>query len=160
MACFYARSQICGLELITGKMKNFLVLIAVILTSLVSFSQGMKQTVIVTNLENVKGNLYIGWYNQSLDFRLTDKAIYREKIEVNNQQEIAVDFKGIPEGKYAIAVFVDENNNYKLDKNILGIPKEKYGFSNNVLPALRPATFQESVFEVNQQQQRINIRLK
>ena len=28
--------------------------------------------------------------------------------------------------------FVDSNGNKKLDKNFFGIPKEQYGFSNNV----------------------------
>lgn len=29
-----------------------------------AFGQGTKQTVRITNLEKVKGNLYIGWYNE------------------------------------------------------------------------------------------------
>ncbi|MFN3301349.1 MAG: DUF2141 domain-containing protein [Sediminibacterium sp.] len=91
---------------------------------------------------------------------MNDKAIYREKVIVNNQNEISVDFNNIPKGKYAIAVFLDENDNYELDRNIFGIPKEKYGFSNNVLPALRPATFEESAFEVNQMETTIHINLK
>jgi uncharacterized protein (DUF2141 family) len=129
-------------------------------SSLMAFGQETLQTVKISNLENVNGNLYIGWYNQSTTFRINEKAIYREKVSVNNQKELSVVFKNIPKGKYAIAVFLDENDNYKLDKNLFGIPKEKYGFSNNVLPALRPATFEESVFELNQQNIIINIKLK
>jgi uncharacterized protein (DUF2141 family) len=30
-----------------------------------------------------------------------------------------------------VSVYQDSNNNGQLDKNIFGIPKEKYGFSNN-----------------------------
>jgi uncharacterized protein (DUF2141 family) len=131
-----------------------------IFASLFAFGQDTKQTVIITNLENVKGNLYVGWYNQSATFRINEKAIYREKIVVDNQKEISIDFKNIPEGKYAIAVFLDENDNYKLDRNIFGVPKEKYGFSNNVLPRLRPATFEESVFELNKPNLVTNINLK
>lgn len=141
-------------------MRRSTMLIIVLFTSLIAFGQDTKQTVIITNLENVKGNLYIGWYNQSGSFRINEKAIYRKKIVVNNQKEISVDFKNIPEGKHAIAVFLDENDNYKLDRNIFGVPKEKYGFSNNVLPALRPATFEEAVFELNKPNLIININLK
>ncbi|MCU0325748.1 MAG: DUF2141 domain-containing protein [Spirosomaceae bacterium] len=141
-------------------MKKSTMLTIGIFSSLIAFGQDTKQTVIITNLENAKGNLYVGWYNQPDTFRINEKAIYREKIVVNNQKEISVDFKNIPEGKYAIAVFLDENDNYKLDRNIFGVPKEKYGFSNNVLPALRPATFEESVFELNKQSLIININLK
>lgn len=140
--------------------KISLTIIAGLFSSLMAFGQETIQTVKISNLENVKGNLYIGWYNQSTTFRINEKAIYREKITVNNQKELNVVFKNIPKGKYAIAVFLDENDNYKLDKNLFGIPKEKYGFSNNVLPTLRPATYEESVFELNQQNTIINIKLK
>lgn len=140
--------------------KISLTLILGLFTSLMALGQETKQTVIISNLENVKGTLYIGWYNQSATFRINEKAIYRDKINVNSQKELSVVFKNIPKGKYAIAVFLDENNNYKLDKNVFGIPKEKYGFSNNVLPAMRPATFDECAFELNQQNRIINIRLK
>jgi uncharacterized protein (DUF2141 family) len=137
-----------------------LTLILGLFTKLMVLGQETKQTVIVSNLENVKGTLYIGWYNQSATFRINEKAIYRDKINVNGQKELSVVFKNIPKGKYAIAVFLDENDNYKLDKNMFGIPKEKYGFSNNVLPSMRPATFEESAFELNKKEMLIKITLK
>ena len=36
----------------------------------------------------------------------------------------------LPVGKYAVAVFQDENGNEKVDKDIFGRPTEAYGFSN------------------------------
>lgn len=69
-------------------------------------------------------------------------------------------FKNIPRGKYAIAFFLDENGNYELDRKIFGIPEEKYGFSNNILSALRSATFEESIFEIGKSEALINIILK
>lgn len=140
--------------------KILLMLLSILLIAGKSFSQGTKQTIKITNLENVKGDLYVGWYKEFATFRINQKAIYREKISVNNQAELSLVFKNIPTGKYAIAIFLDENDNYKLDKNLFGIPKEKYGFSNNILPALRPATFEESVFELSKEEVVINITLK
>lgn len=134
--------------------------LSVFLITSKTFGQATKQTVKITNLEKVKGDLYVGWYKEAATFRVNEKAIYREKILVNNQDELSIVFKNIPKGKYAIAIFLDENGNYKLDKNLFGIPKEKYGFSNNILPALRPATFDESVFELNKEDMVINITLK
>ena len=40
---------------------------------------------------------------------------------------------GIPAGTYAIKLHIDENQNGELDTNFLGIPKEQYGTSNNLL---------------------------
>lgn len=49
----------------------------------------------------------------------------------NYQSNIVID--SIVPGKYTITYFHDENGNHKFDTNILGIPKEGYGFSNNAL---------------------------
>jgi len=142
------------------KMKILIVLMMGLFPFIKSFSQGTKQIVKVTNLEEVKGTLYVGWYNEPSDFRVNEKAIFRSEIEVSNQSEVVLQFKDIPPGVYAIAVFLDENDNYKLEKNLFGIPTEKYGFSNNILPALRPATFEESAFKLSEQEKIVSINLK
>lgn len=140
-------------------MKLILVLLGLLPFSK-SFSQSSKQIVKVTNLEDVKGTLYIGWYNEATDFRVNDKAIFREEIDMSGLSEVTVPFTDIPAGHYAIAVFLDENDNYELDRNLFGLPTEKYGFSNNILPAFRPATFEESSFELSKQERVVSIKLK
>lgn len=40
-------------------------------------------------------------------------------------------FEQVDPGEYAVKLYHDENDNGKLDKNFIGIPKEGYGFSNN-----------------------------
>ncbi len=62
--------------------------------------------------------------------------------------------------QHTVAVFLDENSNYYFDRNFLEIPTKKYGFSNNVLPALRPATFPESSFTTDSSNSLIAINLK
>ena len=37
----------------------------------------------------------------------------------------------VPAGRYAIVALHDENSNHKLDRNMIGKPKEGFGFSNN-----------------------------
>lgn len=142
------------------KKKLVLALIIGLLPFFKTFSQSTNQIVKVTNLEDVKGTLYVGWYNEANDFRVNEKAIFRSEIEVNNQSEVIIPFKDIPPGIYAIAVFLDENDNYKLEKNLFGIPTEKYGFSNNILPALRPATFEEAAFTLSKEKKTVSIKLK
>lgn len=125
-----------------------------------SFSQGISQDVKITNLEGVNGSLYIGWYNKDTDFPINDKAIFKEKLKVNNLSDITINFENIPSGEYAIAVFLDENNDYKLNRNLFGIPKEKYGFSNNVLPKFRAATFKEATISLTNKRSTVVINLK
>jgi len=42
----------------------------------------------------------------------------------------------------------DANGNGDLDRNLLGIPTESYGFSNGVRPTLRAPTFDEAAIGV------------
>lgn len=56
------------------------------------------------------------------------------------------DFEDIPPGTYALAVVHDENMNGKLDTNVLGIPREGYGFSNDAKALLGAPTFSAASF--------------
>lgn len=56
-------------------------------------------------------------------------------------------FDDIAPGRYAVMVTHDENGNGKLDTNIVGMPTEGYGFSNNPR-VMRKPTFDEAAFDV------------
>ena len=77
-------------------------------------------------------------------------------IELKEIHEFVID---LPEGVYAIALFVDANKNLKIDKNFLGIPKEQFGFSNNAMGKLSAPSFEQAKFEV-QGDTLQNIKLK
>ena len=57
-------------------------------------------------------------------------------------------FAGLPAGRFAIAVFHDENGNGALDTDILGIPKEGYGFSRNARGSFGPPRFAAAAVEI------------
>ena len=61
------------------------------------------------------------------------------------------DFEDIPPGKYAIAVIHDEDMNGKLETNLLGIPKEGYGFSNAAKSMIGVPSFSDASFPYNGQ---------
>ncbi|GLU52242.1 DUF2141 domain-containing protein [Dyadobacter frigoris] len=118
-----------------------------------------KQTLLISNLENKTGKLFIGWYSSKETFAGKNPE-FKKEVDVRNLSEISIPFDDIPDGKYGISIYLDENNNGKMDLNFLGIPKEKYGFSNNVFPATRAANFQETAFEIQGKSKIIPIRLK
>ena len=66
-------------------------------------------------------------------------------IELKESHEFVIE---LPEGIYAIALFVDANKNLKIDKNFLGIPKEQFGFSNNAMGKLSAPSFEQAKFKV------------
>ena len=68
-------------------------------------------------------------------------------------------FKDVAPGRYAVMVTHDENGNGKLDANMLGMPTEGYGFSNNPR-VMRKPTFDEAAFEVGAGGASITIELR
>ncbi len=103
----------------------------------------------VSELLNKNGKLSIGLYNKDDDTFTSMTKYYKGVNLIINNKNIVYTFTNIPNGTYAISVVHDKNKNKKLDKNFFGIPKEGYGFSNNIRPNFRGANFEESKFELN-----------
>lgn len=57
-------------------------------------------------------------------------------------------FANIAPGTYAVAVSHDLNSNRRTDTNLLGMPTEDWGVSNNVRPTLRAPRFEEAAVQV------------
>ncbi|NUO00517.1 MAG: DUF2141 domain-containing protein, partial [Saprospiraceae bacterium] len=66
--------------------------------------------------------------------------------------------KGLAKGKYAVQLYHDENGNGKMDFNLLGIPKEGYGFSNDARGFMSEPAFEKQLFSLDQDRT-IQIRL-
>ena len=58
-------------------------------------------------------------------------------------------FEELDPGKYAVAVILDENKSFDMDKNMFGFPLEQYGFSNNAREQLSAPSFQKASFELH-----------
>ena len=85
------------------------------------------------------------------------RAVAHGGFEIHDKQ-VMEEFK-VPPGKYAVAVIHDENENQKLDRNFLGIPKEGFGFANNPRVLLSAPSFQAASTEVACPATEIEIRL-
>lgn len=73
-------------------------------------------------------------------------------------QQLHID-TDLPPGTYAVSVYEDLNSNHKLDHNLLGIPSEPVGASNNPHPHLGPPRFSECSFRVGTSAQTISITM-
>ena len=97
----------------------------------------------INNLESNKGPIYIRILDEN-----ENPVIVGTSPVINYSSEIS--FDSIFPGKYAIQFFHDENENQKMDFNLIGIPKEKFGSSNDVKPILGPPKFEKMLFEIYQ----------
>ncbi len=62
---------------------------------------------------------------------------------------VTVHFSGIPPGTYAVQVFHDENDNGRLDRNLLGIPTEGIGFSRDAPVHFGPPAWPDAAFQLS-----------
>lgn len=70
-----------------------------------------------------------------------------------------VDVGDLPPGRYAASVYLDENDNGKLDSGFLGIPKEPVGASNNPRHRMGPPRFEDCIFTMNSSNLSLPIQL-
>ena len=81
--------------------------------------------------DSSNGFVYVALHSKSDTFpKKGNEAPYVKRVKISGKKSNVI-FNKIPYGTYAISAFYDENGNGKLDYNILGIPKESAGTSNN-----------------------------
>ncbi|MGB0176129.1 MAG: DUF2141 domain-containing protein [Owenweeksia sp.] len=86
-----------------------------------------------------------------------NEQISGHELKINTQRA-ALEVE-LPNGRYAVSAFHDANNNKKLDTNWVGIPTEKYGFSNNARGTFGPPSLKDQLVEVSSDKS-ISITLK
>jgi uncharacterized protein (DUF2141 family) len=103
-------------------------------------------TVTVTGITPVKGDLYLALHIRPQYFNIPDSAFLKAKLKIDASSETYI-FENVPTGKYALAVYQDENLNGKLDANELGLPKEGYALSGK--PGPGKPKFDEAAFTIS-----------
>jgi uncharacterized protein (DUF2141 family) len=98
-------------------------------------------------LRAVKGSLACRLYTTSNGFPRTATGTLNRRAKIAGDHARCV-FEKVAPGTYAVMVHHDENDNGKMDKNLLGMPLEGYGASNNRTHALSAPSWDESKFAV------------
>ncbi len=111
----------------------------------------------IEHIASDNGKLWVAVYRSNDDFGAENPNIFKI-VPVTSKKNLVVSFE-LASGKYAVAVYHDLNNNEKLDKNFIGIPKEPYGFSNNFRPKFAPPKFSDCAFELPESGKRVRIKL-
>ncbi len=112
----------------------------------------------IEGMPNTKGNVFIGLFDSSKNFPIFGKQLKGVVVKIEGKKVI-YEFKNLAQGKYALAVYHDENKNGKLDKNVFGAPTEYYGFSNNAREIFSAPSFLDASFSLNSDK-KVKILLK
>lgn len=73
---------------------------------------------------------------------------------------VRLEFGAVEPGRYAIALLHDENSNGKVDRALLLMPKEGFGFSRDAPVRMGPPTFSSAAFVVGDQPVHQAIRMR
>ena len=104
----------------------------------------------ITNLRNDKGFVLISLFKDGVGYPdNAAKAFKTAKVTIKDKKATFL-FSGLPTGTYAISILHDENNDQKMNKSFLGLPKEGYGFSNNAIGAFGPPSLGRASFRHTQ----------
>ena len=112
-----------------------------------SVQSGMAADVSVTvkEIRQLQGTLLVSIFADKESYD-NGKPIGFDMVKVSKTKETTI-FKDLKDGVYAVKLIHDKNDNKKMDTNILGTPKEGYGFSNDS-GSFGPASFEDAKFEV------------
>jgi len=123
------------------------ILLFVLALSTVVESENPELTITINNIEALKGRIRIGVFNKSENFLKREAAIKHYYITIKNATE-TITITDLPKGDYGFSMFHDKNSDDEFNRNFLGIPKEPYGFSNNVKPTFSAPSYEECKFSL------------
>jgi uncharacterized protein (DUF2141 family) len=103
-------------------------------------------SVTVTGLEHDVGSVRVALFDDPEGF--TENAAFAAVVPPEGRSA-SWTFR-VPYGTYAVAVVHDEDDNGRLNTNLFGMPRERYGFSNGARGTFGPPSFDDASFEVGE----------
>lgn len=101
----------------------------------------------ILNIRNSLGTVDCALFNSPSGFPAdTLRSALRLSAMKVPDRTAHCDFTDLSPGRYALVVLHDENMNGRMDYNWLGIPREGYGFSNDVHGRLSSPSFEQAAF--------------
>lgn len=113
----------------------------------------------ITNIRSEKGKIFIALFERGKGFPDNHEEAVCWALLNPAVPETVWETEVNPDTDYAVTVFHDLNENQKLDKNLLGIPKEPIGFSNDARPVTGPPSYLNARFIPLEHPEGISIRL-
>ena len=94
-----------------------------------------------------EATLYVALYADAASYAAS-KPLASQSLPMRNGQARVV-FAGLAPGRYAVRAYADENGNGKLDTNLVGLPIERYGFSNDARGKLGAPDFEAAALGID-----------
>ncbi|MCF6246530.1 MAG: DUF2141 domain-containing protein [Desulfobacula sp.] len=112
----------------------------------------------ITGFENTDGQAKVAIVNSQESYESDGKPFKGINCKIINNEVVRTII--LPYGEYAIKVYHDENYNNELDTRMFGIPKERYGFSNDARSSFGPPDYKDTRFVLDSPEQKISITVQ
>lgn len=116
------------------------------------FSQSRMNTgkiqITISNIRNNKGRVLCSLFKEGVGYPDQPANAYYKASLIIKEGRANLLIDSLPPGRYAMALLHDENGDNKMNTTMFGLPKEGYGFSNNVMGLMGPPAFSKASFSV------------
>ena len=113
-----------------------------------SDAQGYTLTIVADGVSTSKGVVGVLIFRSSAGWPEDSAAAFRAQSVPAKPGSTTVAVAGLPPGIYAVVVLHDENQNMRLDRNWMGIPKEQWGMSENPHVGMSAPHFSQAEFRL------------
>jgi len=136
-------------------------LFVIVLSFLCFFTEAQTIDIVIKNIRNTKGQLCLAIFADEAGFK-TETTCWNmnclKKDIVKGEFHIQIPFR---RGVWAFSVLDDENKSGKMEYNLIGMPREGFGFSNYFLTGLHKPLFKDFSFKIEQNETKaITVRMK
>lgn len=105
--------------------------------------------VTVANVASADGKVLVGLFDSATGFpRQVARGHNLDAAQRDAAGRLRVVFSGLPPGSYAVSVVHDRDSDGRLNRNLMGVPSEPYGFSGRGSGRFGPPEFADAAVAV------------
>jgi uncharacterized protein (DUF2141 family) len=113
----------------------------------------------ITGLRNTKGKVSVNLFDNPDGFPEDPLKSFGWKSVKTVPDTVVIIFEELPFGNYAISVLHDENEDGRMEKSLMGIPREGFAFSNKCVPKFRSPDYKDAVISLKTRRLRTELKM-
>lgn len=114
----------------------------------------------IQNIKTTKGSIQLMFYKNAESFKNNSPDMIKRFPKDGIHEGCMTLSIHLPKGEYGIILLDDENDSEEMENNILGLPKEGFGFAGYNHRGLRRPSFNDFKFELSGGIKKIGLRVR
>jgi len=114
----------------------------------------------IRNIKTIKGSIQLMFYKNAESFN-NDCPFQIKRFLKNSVHDGCMTLSiHLPKGEYGIILLDDENDSEEMENNILGLPKEGFGFAGYRHRGIRRPSYDDFKFELGEGVKKMELRVR